>query len=75
MLLTHELHYKNLGQNIAFYRKRRDITQEELAERVNIHNVHLSRIENGISAASLDTVFAIADALGVEPYKLFQNKE
>lgn len=46
-----------------------------MAEQVDIHNVHLSRIENGTSAASLDTVFAIANALGVEPYKLFQNKE
>ena len=75
MLLAYESYYKNLGQNIAFYRKRREITQEALAERADIHNVHLSRIENGTSVASLDTVFAIANALGVEPYKLFQNKE
>lgn len=75
MLLIYEPYYRNLGQNIAFYRKRRDITQETLAEKVDIHNVHLSRIENGTSAASLDTIFAIANALDVEPYKLFQNKE
>lgn len=75
MLLAYESYYKNLGQNIAFYRKRREITQEALAEQADIHNVHLSRIENGTSAASLDTVFVIANALGVESYKLFQNKE
>ena len=75
MLLAYESYYKNLGQNIAFYRKRREITQEALAEQADINNVHLSRIENGTSFASLDTVFAIANALGVEPYKLFQNKE
>lgn len=74
MLLIYEPQYKILGQNIAFYRKRRDITQEELAEAVGVNNVHLSRIETGVSAASLDTVFAIAKALDVEPYKLFQDK-
>ena len=75
MFLIYESHYLNLGQNIAFYRKRRHLTQEALAEKVNVNNTHLSRIENGISSASLDLIFAIADALDVEPYKLFQNKE
>ncbi|MCI9214632.1 MAG: helix-turn-helix transcriptional regulator [Oscillospiraceae bacterium] len=71
----YKAYYKNLGQNISFYRRRREISQETLAEIVNLHNVHMSRIETGTSAPSLDTVFAIADALGVEPYKLFQDKE
>ena len=75
MLLLYEPYYKNLGENIAFYRRRKGITQEMLAEKVNIHNVHMCRIEKGVSSASLDLIFAIADALDVEPYKLFQNKE
>ena len=75
MLLIYESYYKNLGQNIAFYRRRRDITQEMLAEMVDIHHVHMNRIEKGVSAPSLDIIFAIAEALEVEPYKLFQNKE
>lgn len=75
MLLIYESLYKNLGQNIAFYRRRKEMTQEALAEMVDINNVHLSRIETGVSAASLDLIFAIADALGVEPCKLFQQKD
>lgn len=75
MLLIYEAYYKNLGENIAFYRRRKDITQEMLAEIVDVHNVHMNRIEKGVSAASLDKIFAIADALGVEPYKLFQEKD
>lgn len=42
---------------------------------VDIHHVHMNRIERGVSAPSLDIIFAIAEVLGVEPYKLFQNKE
>lgn len=75
MRLIHEKYYKCLGENIAFYRRRLGLTQEKLAEIVDVHNVHISHVETGDRAASLDLVFCIADALGVEPYKLFQSKE
>ena len=75
MKLIYESYYQNLGQNIAFYRNRRKLTQLKLSELVEISRNHLSRIETGTSAPSLNTVFAIAGALGVEPYKLFQDKE
>ena len=75
MKLIYESYYQNLGQNIAFYRNRRKLTQLKLSELAEISRNHLSRIENADCAVSLDTVFAIAGALGVEPYKLFQDKE
>ena len=71
MKLIYESYYQNLGQNIAFYRNRRKLTQLKLSELVEISRNHLSRIENADCAVSLDTVFA----MGVEPYKLFQDKE
>ena len=74
-MLIFEAYNKTLGENIAFYRKRRGLTQEQLGAMADTTRVHLSRIENADCAVSLDTVFAIANALGVEPYKLFQNKE
>ena len=67
--------YKNLGMNVAFYRKLRGISQEKLSEMVNISRTHMSRIETADCAVSLDVVFALAEALQVEQYKLFQNKE
>ncbi len=67
--------YRNLGLNIAFYRKLRGFSQEKLAEQVNISRTHMSRIETADCAVSLDVVFNLADALRVEPFKLFQNKE
>ena len=75
MKQVYKKQYKCLGENIAFYRKRREMTQEKLSEIVGVENVHISHIETGDRAASLDLVFAIADALGVEPYKLFQEKD
>ncbi len=75
MQLIYESYYRNLGQNIAFYRKRRRWTQMQLCEHAEISRNHLSHIENADCAVSLDVIFAIADALGVEPYKLFQEKD
>lgn len=66
--------YKNLGLNIAFYRKLRGLTQEKLAEKVDISRTHMSRIETADCAVSLDVVFNIADALDIETHKLFENK-
>lgn len=67
--------YKNLGLNISFYRKLRGFSQEKLAEMVDISRTHMSRIETADCAVSLDVIFELADALNVEPYKFFQNKE
>ncbi len=75
MNALHKEHYKNLGLNIAFYRKLRGLSQEKLAECANISRTHMSRIETADCAVSLDVVFALADALGVEIHKLFENKE
>lgn len=66
--------YTELGYNIAYYKKHRKLTQEQLAEMVDISRQHLGAIEapNIIRPLSLDLLFAIAKALEVEPYKLFR---
>lgn len=63
--------YKSLGLNISFYRKSKGISQSELAELVNISRTHMSRIETADCAVSLDVIFAICDALNIDPSKLF----
>ena len=67
-------YYEELSYNIAYYRKRSGMTQEELAEKIDIRRSHLSAIEapNIIRPFSLEILFNIATALGVEPYKLFK---
>ena len=44
MQLVYEAYYRNLGQNIAFYRKRQRLTQLELSEAADISRNHLSRL-------------------------------
>ena len=67
--------YRQLGLNIAYYRKQRSLSQLQLAEMVNISRTHMSRIETADCAVSLDVVFDICDALSVPPSKLFDFRE
>ena len=68
--------YRKLGLNINFYRKNKGLSQEILSELINITEPsHISRIENGHSAPSLDVIFGIAKALDVPVYKLFEVRE
>lgn len=67
--------YKYLGLNIAYYRKNRQLSQEQLAERINISRTHMSRIETADCAVSLDVVFNICDVLDVTPAKLFDFRD
>lgn len=66
--------YISLGLNIAFYRKRAGLTQEQLAERAGISRSHLSAIEapNTIRPFSLEILFQIAHALNVPAWNLLQ---
>lgn len=67
MKSQYELYYKQLGLNIAYYRKLRNLTQMELAEFTDLSRTHISNIEapNMATHISLDTVFSIAEVLQI----------
>jgi transcriptional regulator with XRE-family HTH domain len=60
-----------LGARIKELRKLRGLSQEKLAEIINIDPKHLSRIEVGRSFPSMDTLEGIAKALKVELKEFF----
>ena len=55
-----------LGSNIAKYRIKKGLSQEKLAEIVDLSREYVTRVERGQKNISLKKVFAIADALGVD---------
>lgn len=63
--------YRQIGLKIAYYRKLRGLTQEELAEQVGLTPAYIGHLEapNISKALSLDTLFDIAAALDVAPQK------
>lgn len=54
-----------IGLRIASLRKMQGLTITQLAERAGIQRAHLSRIEAGKYAVTLETIQAIAEALGM----------
>lgn len=63
--------YRALGLNIAYYRRKRGLTQLQLAEMLNIDRSHMSAIELATVGVSLDVVFHICRVLDVKPSELF----
>lgn len=72
MKFEHSDKYVKLGLKIAYYRKLKGYTQEQLAENIGISSTFIGQIEapNIVKAVSLDTLFTIADFLHV-PVKSF----
>ena len=63
--------YKNLGLNIAFYRKKQGLTQLQLAEKLDIDRSHMSAIELATVGVSLDVIFKLCAVLDIDPKQLF----
>ena len=61
-----------IGLNIKYYRLKKGLTQKQLSEKIHISNQQISRIEsiNNMASTTLYTLFTIAEALEIEPYKL-----
>ena len=62
---------RNLGIRIKELRKQRRLSQEKLAELVDISQNALSYIETGDNFCSADTLEKIITALEIEPQELF----
>lgn len=72
-----EVEYRQLGLKIAYYRKLRGLTQEQLAEKIDRTPAFIGHVEapNIKKAISLDTLFQIADVLDVPAYKFLKFDE
>ena len=69
--------YRQIGLKIAYYRRLRSLTQEQLAEKIGRTPAFVGHVEapNIDKAVSLDTLFDIANALDVPVHKflLFED--
>lgn len=66
---------KIFGKNVKKYRQQLGISQEELANRSNLHRTYISAIECFRRSIALENIQRIADALEIETYKLFLENE
>lgn len=63
----------NLGEKIRQLRKARGLTQEQLAEKLDIDNKHLSKIEKGSHKPTYKLILKLAEVLQINIYDLAEN--
>jgi transcriptional regulator with XRE-family HTH domain len=56
-------HRKMIGEAIRFHRKNADLTQEELAEKVDMNPKYIGEIERGEKIISIEALLRIAKAV------------
>jgi transcriptional regulator with XRE-family HTH domain len=61
----HHAHRKRLGQAIRRYRKREEITQEQLGELADLNPKYIGEVERSEKTISIDALARIAAALKV----------
>ena len=64
-------YYINIGLKVSYFRKKAGLTQEQLGDIMGVATSFIGQIEapNIVKSISLDTLFRIAQALDVPPYK------
>ncbi len=72
--MEEEVFYKNIGARIKQLREQSGLTQEKLAESAGISLDYMGKIEVNINKPGLKTILKLANALKVEPYKIFKFK-
>lgn len=61
---------KKFGLNVKIARLKKGLTQEQLAELMNIHLTYIARIETGKINMSLGKILELANTLSIDINKL-----
>ena len=64
----------NIGETIAYLRKEKGMTQSELAEKMNVTDKAVSKWERNLSCADINTIYKLANILGVSVEELLKSK-
>ena len=67
--------YEKFGLNVVYYRKRKKLTQLQLAELINVDRSHISAIELGNVGVSFDVIFKMCQVLEIKPKELFDFRD
>lgn len=70
--MRNEIRYK-LGRNIKAERIRKDITQEEFAEMIDMSLSHVSKLEQGLTSPTAIALFKMSKVLKIPMEKFFDG--
>lgn len=68
-------HRRRFGDRVRQLRTERGWSQEQLAEKAQLHRTYVVEVERGHRNASLDVIDALATALAVPVHALFTSHE
>ncbi len=61
---------ETLAKNVRTIRRARGMTQEDLADRAGLSSRYVGQVERAQTAATINVLEQLAEALGVEPAEL-----
>ncbi|MCC5795658.1 MAG: helix-turn-helix transcriptional regulator [Chromatiales bacterium] len=64
-----------LARNLRALRERRHLSQEALADLAGLHRTYVGSVERGERNVSIDNIQRLAEALGVTPANLLQERD
>ncbi len=64
---------KVFGKVLRDFRKKNNLTQEELSEKLGISLKYISRIENGNNGVKTETLIKYMNILGITPNTIFMD--
>ena len=64
---------KSIGKRIKQYREKSGMTQEVLAEKVNLSTGYLSAVERGVGLPSVETLVTIINCVGASVDQIFED--
>lgn len=62
---------EEIAKNVSFYRKKLNITQKELAEKLNLKSSSVSNWETGINSVDIDTLHKICKIFNISMNDMF----
>lgn len=65
----------NIGNRLLELRSAKNLSQGDIEKRTGLLRCYVSRVENGHTVPSLETLQRLANALEVEVYQLFYEEE
>lgn len=64
--LKFELGLEQVGETIREIRKQQDLTQEELGQRIGVGKAQISKLENGSTNMTIDTMMRVFNGLNTK---------
>jgi len=63
----------HIGEKIRFYRKKRKLSQEELAFKAALHNTYIGQLERGEKNVTVESLAKVCEAMDITLAEFFQG--